>query len=808
MNNMNRQIELERECSTLGAERYRAAVAKAKAQGNEGNLPPQVALTHEIIGKFVEVINEEYFAVERAKGGGRGASVLNFMKQFTPEELAFVTTRCVMDGISGRMKLQKVANEIAGHLLDMLLHEAMGAQAPGLQNYLDNKVRKSNKTHARKVYRLAGTRTEIKVQSLSPSEALRVGTRLVEMMRIAVPDLIKIETVAVASNRTTVVIQATDELLTWIERQHERCELLSPVLLPMVCEPVAWTGPYNGGYLQLNRHKSKLVKTNSSAYLQELANYDLENVYRAVNALQNTRWRINRGVLNAMREVWDMGGNLGGLPRRDLDPIPAKPVDIATNEEARLAWRREAAKTHERNHNLRSKRVQAAQRLWIAEKFVDEDSIWFPWQLDWRGRAYPIPSVIHPQSDDAGRGLLQFAEGKPLGENGAFWLAVHLANCFGVDKVSFDERVKWVHENEEAILDSGLRPIDGQRFWDQADKPWCALAACIEWVGYRMDGESYVSHLPIAMDGSCNGLQNLSAMLLDEVGGKAVNLVPSDNPNDIYAEVARVVAEKAEYMDELKPWKGRINRSLVKRPVMTMPYGSTQVGMRSQLLEVMRKALEDGEVEKLPVDADGQPMMDYYGPCNVMSKVVYDSIGDVVIAAREVMDWLQVAAKVAARNELPIYWVTPLGLPVQQRYMQQKAKEIDFMFGKARFRLTLAEEAVKVDKRKMANGISPNFVHSMDACHMQLTVLYALDNGINSFAMIHDSYGTHAADCDLMFTLLRQAFVDMYSGDVLREFRDGLIKQLPEELAAEIPPLPPKGNLDLNAVMESKYFFA
>jgi DNA-directed RNA polymerase len=39
--------------------------------------------------------------------------------------------------------------------------------------------------------------------------------------------------------------------------------------------------------------------------------------------------------------------------------------------------------------------------------------------------------------------------------------------------------------------------------------------------------EEFVSHLPVAFDGSCNGLQNYSMMLRDEVGGAATNLVPS-----------------------------------------------------------------------------------------------------------------------------------------------------------------------------------------------------------------------------------------------------------------------------------------
>ena len=46
-----------------------------------------------------------------------------------------------------------------------------------------------------------------------------------------------------------------------------------------------------------------------------------------------------------------------------------------------------------------------------------------------------------------------------------------------------------------------------------------------------------ISHLPISMDGSCNGYQHLSAMGLDPIGGRATNLMPFDDPEDIYQRV-------------------------------------------------------------------------------------------------------------------------------------------------------------------------------------------------------------------------------------------------------------------------------
>lgn len=102
-------------------------------------------------------------------------------------------------------------------------------------------------------------------------------------------------------------------------------------------------------------------------------------------------------------------------------------------------------------------------------------------------------------------------------------------------------------------------------FWCEADEPWCALAACFEWAGYVEQGKDWITHLPCHADGSCSGLQHFSGMLLDERGGKAVNLLPAETPQDFYTDTARVAQA---YVDQdtdpaAKAWKnGKISRKI------------------------------------------------------------------------------------------------------------------------------------------------------------------------------------------------------------------------------------------------------
>lgn len=801
---LQRQLELEQESVNLGVMNYRKQMLETPVT----EMPPGLILMNRAIAPLEAAITE---FLKPTRGGGRMHDVRKFLMEFDTTELAYITARRILNSINLAEPLQRVAISLAESLLDHLEYTKFKKEAPKFLKAVEENLRTSHERHRRTVILRAKRVLGIEDTKWSEVEKLRIGVKLIELF-IESTGLVE----RVQNTKSQWILQAKSEVVEWIENQHAKCELLSPVYLPMIVPPVPWTTSYGGGFLsnQINM-RLKLVKTRNLKYLEELAEWDMPQVYRALNGLQETPWRINKRIFEVMKTAWELNNGLGGLPVDWEEPLPPKPWS-SDEEFERLkqehpevvkSWKRQANQVYERRLREKSKRRQAALKLWIAEKFLHEPEIYFVWTLDWRGRMYPVQSHVNPQSDDLGKALLEFANAKPLGESGWQWFRIHLANRFGVDKVSFEDRLQWVKDNHDEIMRSAEDPLI-HRFWTEADDPWCFLAACFEYREAVLSGNphEFPSRLPIAMDGSCNGLQNFSAMLRDEVGGKAVNLVPSDKPQDVYQEVcnvvSRMVEEDAANGDPLaKVWVGRIDRKLAKRNVMTVPYGVSLYGMKEQLLEELAKRNS----------ADGRYLEgvdDDFEPAVYLAKRMYDAIGQVVIAARKAMDWLQEVAKIAASVDKPIRWVTPSGFLVHQHYVKQKNKDIRTIWGTARVKLSLNIDTNLLDKRKQANGISPNFVHSMDASHLVLTINKALDAGIKSFAMIHDSYGTHAADCDLLASLLREAFVEMYREDVLQSFADQLKAQLPPEVAEQIPPIPEKGSLDLEAVKDSLYFFA
>jgi len=304
------------------------------------------------------------------------------------------------------------------------------------------------------------------------------------------------------------------------------------------------------------------------------------------------------------------------------------------------------------------------------------------------------------------------------------------------------------------------------------------------------------------MDGSCNGLQHFSMMLRDQIGGEYTNLIPGEKPRDIYQEVANILnrivnKDAAEGNEWARIWQGKITRKVTKRGVMTTPYGSKRFGLREQL-----------KVELAKIDRNYLGVDDDFPAINYLSKQLFVAIREVVVAAGLAMDWLQSVARTMAKANLKMTLTTPVSFPVSQDYRDQHLTRIDTIFGGIRLRIGLTSDTKDIAPGRMINGIAPNLIHSMDAAHLMLTVNKAATEGLNAFGMIHDSYGTHAGNTAKLNALLREAFVEMYAPNLFEEFRDELLTQLPPELQAEIPPLPPLGDLDPAGIFDSKYFYA
>ncbi|MER9605338.1 DNA-directed RNA polymerase [Mesorhizobium sp. M0243] len=831
---LQRQIELEIEMSGLGRERYLSRVRKNvdKERGYETDTGRSIL--ESVVGPVSAGITRFIDEVYSGRPGPR-ATAAKLIKDMDPNVVSYLACRAIL----GRMMKPRspVLMTLAVAVARAVELEARFTEFRKKdKERFDYELRKlsddgATEQHKAVVLTFAMGKHNIPWDRWSRVEMIHLGIKLVELFGENT-GLTMIQQAHEGGDknapRDQYLVHLTERAMAWIDQSIRGGEHLFPDFLPMLIRPKDWTGLSGGGYYTDLDRPLQLVRRASKKQFELLKRKLAEAQHKSVllkglNAIQRTPWQINGAVLDVMAELAKSNEGIAGLvpgdsqkPERPAGvPEDAKIIDLPPHLQKQFKeWKWAARDVYSLNLQLRQDRLHQETLLGLAERFRGERAIYFPHNLDFRGRAYPVPLVLHPQGSDPVKALLRFAEGKPLGDDGERWLAIHGANTFGVDKVGFDERVGWVHQNGINILLSAQDPY-GHLWWTEADKPWCFLAFCFEWSAMMGtdDKEGFVSHLPIALDGSCNGLQHFSAMLLDSVGGRAVNLIPAAKPQDIYQVVADRVMEQLRQIlstEGTDAERGRwayewltmgIDRKITKRPVMVLPYGGTPRSCLKYVDEAVKAKIAGGYVHNL-----GDDLKKAIG---FLSSIIWDSIGDVVIAAREAMGWLQKTARTMAKENLPMHWTTPSGFVAYQGYVDMKPRRIKTKIGGSLVFMRAYEETDLIDVSKQATSVSPNNVHSLDASAMILTVDELDDRGITSFAMIHDSYGTHACNTTLLASTLRKVFVEMYRADPLTKLRDELVQQtLVAPNIGAFEELPSKGALDLSLVLQSDFFFA
>ncbi|MGL5567195.1 MAG: DNA-directed RNA polymerase, partial [Plesiomonas sp.] len=672
------QLRLEHEAYTMGEARFLKALTGSCERG-EMDANPVFKPMLELVVPAIEKAITEFM---ETKGRGRPHVAKKYLAQLSPDAAAFITVKTLLQLFAkeDNLTLQRAGTRIARNLEDEVQFGRIRQEESKFwkTTVSPNLAKRKGDLFKREFLKAVehGMLEDGKLSEYEPwaeAEAYHVGVKMIELC-ISAAGLCSVETQQQDSKASSVqtFVSLTEE---WSKKLTTRAGALagvSPMFQPCVVPPKPWTSVQGGGYWAKGRRPLNLIRVGSKKALMRYNEIEMPQVYSAINIIQNTAWKINPDVLRVVNEIvhWD-NCPVEDVPSADAMPKPKCPEEIAADPELLKKWKRNAAGLYRKEKARQSRRLSLEFALEQANKFADYDAIWFPYNMDWRGRVYAV-SMFNPQGNDMTKGLLTFAEKIALGEEGAYWLAVHGSNCAGVDKVSLDDRVKWVHDNEEHILASARDPL-GYTWWAEQDSSsFCLLAFCFDWLGYVESGRSvnYESSLPLAFDGTCSGLQHFSAMLRDEVGGAAVNLLPSDKPQDIYGIVAqKVVIELNKLLlagseDETKVVEDKktgeliekvilgdktlaaqwleygVTRGVTKRSVMTLAYGSKKFGFSEQVMEdTVQPALDAGKGNMFTMPKQA---------ATFLAGLIWDAVGVTVIAAVQAMEWLQKAANLVS----------------------------------------------------------------------------------------------------------------------------------------------------------------
>ena len=800
------QIELETESITEGVARYRRLVQEAIERGDAASLKPAERLILYWFEPLVHAIKEEQKKIARQVKGepGRTGNLIYgpVLWKIDADRLAVITMNQMLSyclaNTSGPLVL-KLTYSIGNSVLAEIHHDMMRVDHTADLKELDRRFKRM--TPAR-VNRWAKKTLEDPIWQRTV--CTQVGAMLMNMATTVCKIPVDVEGSDEKEFKPAFIVEKqwrdnkpkgccrmSSECMQLVDDGHLYRQHLRPKYGPMIVTPYLWKSDTEGGYARL---RTPFITKPTKEQKKALKEDNVDTLYEAVNAINAVPWKYNAPVVDVLRQVWESGGGIPGIPRADTIELPPKPANIETDEEALKRWKSEAHDVHSENAKLRGARIEFIQKLTQAERYLDHDSIWFPHMLDFRTRTYPIPATSPTHhGDDISRSMLLFSRRVPLTDRGRWWLHVHAAGMYGYDKASFDDRYRFMLSQMEMVRVIVNDPIGNIHLWTQASEPGQFLASCMA----LMD-DSIGECMPVQVDGTFNGNQHLAAAGRCHVAAPTLNMTNAPAPNDAYMDVLyetnrRVETAAGQGVKEAEqsiPYLEKDGRKLIKQPSMTSIYHCTRVGARNMIRNTLKKM--------------GCPRDHQYPIAHYLSGTVMDSVGAVFQKAYEIMNWIEVCARIMVKAEpnRPLKWYTPMGAPVIQPYRNIRKFKVRTVV--QNIILGHRDEDAPVSLAKQVQASIPNIVHSWDGSHWQATALECHDEDIDCGG-VHDSIWFHGANVDRGGEIIREQFVAMHEQDLCM----GLWEYWSEEYPLlDLPKPPEQGNFDINEVLQAPYFFS
>lgn len=842
---LERQIEIETKALNFSFDKFINDISK-RIQGNAAHELPEGAILLKTCIDLVSKKLDEFFSAP-LRGNNKKARLYIEDYQFRTKDLAYLITSVVISSLSSKTNVSVItlSRDIAQAIYNDYAVRDLKGNSPNLDAYMTRKYKRRGEGFIkRSKIRLAKYKLKLNDTQVSSDIAI-LGSMMLDIINKSGCNLIHIYS-SIDNRRNTYLVSFTKEafkLILQAREYHMGLYLKYPIL---IMSPTDWTGLKGSlGYYSKN-YKGLSIKTRTSNIRTLQQFLEVKPMTRALsilNTIGKTAWRINKRVYSVLDEV--LKNNLVDYSSPKQSPYLLGSLPFNRHMEATdyvkgsdygecytEGWKintpidKEAYKKYKQALDVQegiiqinlSKAVALNLAMIDARDYLNEPNIYFSYQFDFRGRIYPIQQHLNPQGKEEIKALLEFSNGYPIEtDEELYWFMIHGANCYGFDKLEYDERIIEIEKKKEEICLIAQDPIRYSSYWKDVDSPYLYLAWCFEYNDYINNPNTFRSHIPIALDGTCSGLQIYGGLLLDEVGAKEVNVVNKYNEDnkairaDIYGSVANKVNEylmKHEYNKFIDITKadgttetvstiatassmaGKITRSLTKRNVMTQPYSVTRYGMYNQLLDEME-------------DMENSNKKFWIGDRWLASKVLVDlndrAITEIVKGARVGQEFLKSITRDVTSEGRYIFYTTPLiKFPVLQRINKHKDKRVNTELG----RLVIRQFTDEIHHIKMASGIAPNYIHSLDATLLMLTV-EKMREVCSDFHLIHDSYGVPVKHIPLLNKCIRESYIEIFKSNPLHRF----VRQVLPDRISEVDSVM-LNTLNLDDVRDAAYIFS
>lgn len=805
------EIRSDADAMVEAAKAHAALIAK----GDIDKLPRGKA----VIARMFNGVRESIVTEQQKKHRGVGAALRGWLRELDADVAAVVALRvtmgCVLQNYGAHNAAMPTFQRIATSIgREWSLELKVRAAARINPVYYDGAVQrlKDSNTTSQKHIRMAMSRViENSLDGVYDSDL--TATEYMHLGKVGLQACMEAGLVDIKRSTSTkghlVEYALTDPIRDFLLDEKASEWLAQPVSLSMVSPPLRWDRIVGGGFhTEARQLKYPLLRTHKRirhkhlrAYRNAMSAETMPNFFEPINYLQSIPYAMSEDVYGTVQQLWAEGGGVLKVPTKEAPKKPEFPhstewsKEKATEDEldAFLRWKRQTFNWHNalRDHKAMAWEMHSFSKV---VGMARGKPVWNAMFADTRGRLY-YRGACSPQGSDATKAVVQFARKKALGRRGVYWLKVHIANCFGFDKKRFKERAAWTDTNWEFLLQGAADPANSDVYRANTDAPLMAVAAVRELAAAYSSGnpETFESGIIVHMDATCSGLQHLSAMLRDSVGGQYVNLTAGgDEKADIYARVAQLAMMQIE-RDAAgghacgQLWQALgVSRKLAKGPVMTYVYGATLRSVADGIGDFLD---EQGYSAK----EAGVPFLKM---CMYLAKLLFKAIEDTVPAAAALMRWLKEVVRQHDRKA-PVVFTTPHGLRVHHDYPDEEQTRVRVRSCGVEY-VVMHNQLETSKSTRMQNAIAPNFVHAMDGCHLSMTAQRMAELGLD-MAVIHDSFGTHPCDVDAMHQCIREAFVELYTEhDTLLNFAVDTGTWVLR---------PSMGTLDLQAILDSEFFF-
>lgn len=409
----------------------------------------------------------------------------------------------------------------------------------------------------------------------------------------------------------------------------------------------------------------------------------------------------------------------------------------------------------------------------------------FPNFLDSRARIYTDTTCgLNPQGADHEKSLVKPTHKEVLTKEG-YEALLEAAN--GYSEQSWSAEQMALHATFPKMYEEE---------WKKADKPYCYLA-CAELISKYLADNNALLESFIPLDGRCSGLQHWSAVVRSNAITRHLGMHIDAHELDIYEKVAD------DWMKTLpKDMLYLATRKAAKIPVMTWGYNATMMTSMDHIGKLFGAKQQWNKIEGR-YDSVGEGL-----DREVTSKYgvqLYRQLQETLGPLQEAVSWVSdCATKIASKGNVEIRWPTPDGFTCLQRKVKGERVQLTCKLSSGvDFFLEVLDFTKNVpNTSKHRSAIAPNIIHSLDATHLRMVARRLKELGL-PMIFIHDSFATHCNYRKILYKVIQETFIELYSREYLAELKsywEGLYE-------VELEDHPPLGDWEPSSLLGLDSFF-